>query len=125
MYEAFDKATPNRKYRIAAAGVGVAISAITGGVAVASITGQYENPDVLLFGNSFLTLAVDALVGGTSAWAAPAGSHSSKGANSLPGSMYHVFSSGSHLAPFDLARLRCMYGTLRSTRSVALTEYLS
>ena len=69
VYEAFDNATPNRKYRVATAAVGVSVSAISGGLAIAGLTGQYDNPDVLLFGNAFVTLAADIIVGGTSAWA--------------------------------------------------------
>ena len=69
--EAEDRATPNRKYRLAAAGVGVGISTISAGLAIATMTGDeaFISSDVLLFGNPILTLAVDVIIGGTSGWA--------------------------------------------------------
>ena len=66
--EAEAKATPNRKFRLAGAGVGIGVSAISGVTAVASLAGS-GNSDVLLFGNPILTLLADTLVGGSCAWA--------------------------------------------------------
>jgi len=67
--QAEDNATPNRKYRLATAAVGVTVSAATAGAAIATLSGQYEFGDVMLFGSPVVTLVVDVLVGGTSAWA--------------------------------------------------------
>ena len=67
--QAEDNATPNRKYRLATAAVGVTVSAATAGAAIATLSGQYDFGDVMLFGSPVVTLVVDVLVGGTSAWA--------------------------------------------------------
>ena len=67
--DAEDKATPNRKYRIATAAVGVGVSVVSGGFAVATLSNQGDFGDVLLFGSPLLTLAADVIIGGTSAWA--------------------------------------------------------
>jgi len=67
--EAEDKATPNRKYRLATAAGAVGISSVAGGLAVASLAGQEIGQDVLLFGSPFLTLGASTIIGGTGAWA--------------------------------------------------------
>ena len=45
------------------------MSTISAGLSVASLTGQLDSTDVLLFNNPILTLLVDVVIGGTSAWA--------------------------------------------------------
>jgi hypothetical protein len=63
------KATPNRIYRLAVAGGAAAISLVSAGATAATMTGALDSNDVLLFGNPYLTLGADLLVGGTGAWA--------------------------------------------------------
>jgi len=71
--EAEARATPNRKYRLAGAALLGGLGAASGGLAIGALAGQPSAlaiaPDVLLFGNPYLSLLTDSVVIGLSAWA--------------------------------------------------------
>ena len=67
--EAEANATPNRKFRLAGAGVGFGVSLVSAGLSVVALGGQSGLDDLVLFGNPLISLFVDIVIGGSCAWA--------------------------------------------------------
>ena len=70
--EAEANATPNRKYRLLGAGVGLALASSSGVLSAAVLAGQPDAislRDLVLFDNPILSLLLDVVIGSTCAWA--------------------------------------------------------